>query len=56
MYPRLTTLRQDTAMIGKIAAEKLISLIENPKIALIEKISVDGELVKGDTVRRLQPS
>ena len=56
MYPRLTTLRQDTATVGKIAAEKLISLIENPKIALIEKISVDGELVKGDTVRRMQPS
>ena len=52
--PRLTTLRQDTETIGRTAAEKLIALIENPKTALIEKISIDGSLIKGESVRDLQ--
>lgn len=53
MSPRLTTVKQDTKSIGRIAAEKLISLIESPKTALIEKISVDGVLVEGESVRKL---
>ena len=48
--PRLTTIRQDTKSIGKIAAEKLIDLIEKPKTTLIEQITVQGVLEKGKTV------
>lgn len=48
--PKLTTIRQDTKSIGRIAAEKLIELIEKPKTTLIEQITVQGVLEKGKTV------
>ena len=48
--PQLTTLRQDTEQIGAKAAEKLISLIENPKTTLTEQISVSGVVYEGGTV------
>lgn len=51
--PKLATIRQDTKTIGKKAAEQLISLIENPKAMLIEKILVVGSLVEGGSVKKL---
>lgn len=48
--PQLTTIRQNTEEIGRIAAEKLISIVENPRTALIEKIVVEGKLLEGGTV------
>ena len=51
--PRLTTLQQDTQALGRIAAEKLIALIENPKTAIIERIVVEGKVLKGDSVFNL---
>lgn len=51
--PKLTTLNQDTARIGKLAAEKLISLIEKPRTTLIETIVVDGTLSVGETVAKI---
>ena len=42
LEPKLTTLCQDTAAIGRIAAERLIELIEHPKTTVIEKYTVDG--------------
>ncbi|MEO2634094.1 hypothetical protein [Blautia wexlerae] len=42
-------------MIGRIAAEKLIDLIENPKTTLIDRFTVDGTLFKGTSVKRLLP-
>ena len=50
LTPRLTTLHQDTEMIGKLAAQKLINLIEKPKSTIIEQKIVEGSLVKGNTV------
>ena len=50
MSPRLTTLRQDTAKIGSVAAEKLIHLIENPRTTLIQRFVMNGELVAGESV------
>ena len=52
MEPKLTTLCQDTRKIGRMAAEKLISLIEHPKTTLVDKFSVDGVLFKGGSVVR----
>lgn len=49
----LTTYWQDTRQIGKIAAERLISLIEHPKTTLIDRIMVSGKLLEGTTVRQL---
>ena len=53
LEPKLTTLCQDTAAIGRIAAEKLIDLIENPKTTIIDKFTVDGTLFPGASVRNL---
>lgn len=49
--PKLTTLKQDTKQLGMRAAEKVISLIENPKTTLIEQIVVEGEVYVGSSVR-----
>lgn len=51
--PRLTTINQDTATIGRTAAEKLVDLIEKPKSTLIESIIISGELAEGETVNKL---
>lgn len=49
----LTTYWQDTREIGRIAAERLISLIEHPKTTLADRIMVSGRLLEGNTVRNL---
>lgn len=51
--PHLTTINQDTLKMGQYAAEKLIDLIERPKITLIEHINVMGVLDKGATVGKI---
>ncbi len=51
--PRLTTWEQNTAELGRIAADKLIERIENPRTALAETIVVHGRLLEGETVRQL---
>ncbi len=51
--PKLTTLYQDTGLIGRYAAEKLIDLIENPKTALRDITVVEGRVLEGQTVRNL---
>ena len=50
LNPKLTTLQQDTNALGKIAAEKLIDLITNPKAHIIERIVIEGTLLKGESV------
>lgn len=51
--PKLTTIVQDTDSIGGCAAEKLIGLIERPKLTAIERIVIDTRLYEGETVRNL---
>jgi DNA-binding LacI/PurR family transcriptional regulator len=51
--PKLTTVWQDTTALGKRAAEKLIALIENPKASIIERVVVEGKILKGKSVRNL---
>lgn len=48
--PQLTTLHQDTEKIGRLAAEKLISLIEKPRSTIIGQEIVEGRLVEGKTI------
>lgn len=50
---RLTSYSQNTKQIGKIAAEKLISLIERPKTTLIDRIVVTGSLLEGTSVKQI---
>lgn len=52
--PQLTTYKQDTVGIGCMAAKKLISLIENPKATSISQFVMNGELVKGGSVAKIQ--
>ena len=51
--PKLTTMCQDTESIGRLAAEKLIELIEYPRTAVIDRFTVDGILFKGTSVKKL---
>lgn len=53
LNPKLTTLQQDTKALGKTAAEKLIDLINNPKANIIERIVIDGTLLKGESVKAI---
>lgn len=48
--PKITTYRQNAAEVGRMAARKLVELIEQPKSALIERVVVRGELVQGKSV------
>lgn len=50
LKPRLTTIQQDTEAIGKIAAQKLVEMIENPKTTLIQQKVVQGKLYEGESV------
>ncbi len=50
MVPRLTTVHQDTEMIGKKAAEKLIALIEKKKNVSTRPIIVNTTLEKGESI------
>ena len=49
----LTTYSQNVEQMGKIAAERLISLIEHPKTTLIDRIMVPGGLLEGTSVREI---
>ena len=53
LEPKLTTIRQDTEVIGAQAAEKLIALIEHPKSTLVEHVLVEGSLYEGETVGKI---
>ena len=50
LSPRLTTYRQASDRIGRIAAEKLIQLMESYKSPQVESITVAGKLLKGGSV------
>lgn len=53
LNPPLTTLHQDTEKIGRLAAEKLVALIEKPKSTIIGQEIVRGELLTGATVKKI---
>ena len=51
--PKLTTIEQDTEKMGFYAAERLIEMIEHPRITVIEQIVVNGKLVEGKSIKRI---
>ncbi len=53
LHPRLTTIRQNTEQIGKEAAEQLIRAIEKPRSTAVEKITIEGVLIPGQSVGSL---
>ena len=50
----LTTYSQNVEQLGKVAAEKLISLIERPKTTLIDRIMIPGGLLEGTSVKDIR--
>ena len=54
LSPRLTTLWQDTAQMGRIAADRLIDLIEKPKTALRDVSVVSGSVYEGQSVKKIE--
>lgn len=51
--PKLTTLAQDGIRMGRLAAERLIELIEKPKTTLKERIVVEGRVSIGKSVKEI---
>lgn len=51
--PSLVTYQQNTAALGQTAADKLIELIEHPRVTLPEQLRVSGRLLSGRSVRSL---
>ena len=51
--PELTTIRQNTDMIGKSAAQKVISLIEYPKTTSLDIQCIPVTLIPGKSVKKL---
>lgn len=50
---RLTTYSQNSAELGRLAAERLIRLIEHPKTTLVDRIMVRGGLLEGNSVKEI---
>ena len=55
LYPKLTTIRQNTEIIGSEAAKRLIGTIEKPRTTLVERVVIEGSLVPGQSVGAIQP-
>ena len=53
LRPRLTTYQQGAESMGKEAAKMLIDEIEHPDTWLPQQITVEGELLEGSTVKRI---
>ncbi|QNO17188.1 LacI family DNA-binding transcriptional regulator [Caproicibacterium amylolyticum] len=53
LSPKLTTLKQDTTALGRIAAQQLIDLVERPKTTLPGSTIVPGRVLEGATVKRI---
>lgn len=53
LRPKLTTIKQDTKIIGQKAAQVLIESIEEPTTAGVQTILVPGELIMGETMHRI---
>ena len=55
LYPKLTTISQNTELIGEEAAKRLIGTIEKPKTTLVERVVIEGSLIPGQSVGVIQP-
>ncbi len=53
LRPRLTTLKQNTELLGKEAATKLIEAIESPKTFIPQQVIVPTQLIEGRTVKNM---
>ncbi len=51
--PKLTTWQQNGFELGRIAAEQLIERIEHPRTTPPRHITIEGRLLEGETVKKL---
>lgn len=56
LRPKLTTLHQDSAMLGEYAARLLIEAIEGPRDYVPQVVYVSGQVYPGNTVGRIAVS
>lgn len=54
LRPKLTTLKQDTDLIGRTAAQKLIKAIEAPLTSAPDQVLIEGYLLEGQTIASLE--
>lgn len=54
LYPKLTTISQNTELIGEEAAKRLIGTIEKPKTTLVERVVIEGSLIPGKSVGEIR--
>ena len=54
LYPKLTTISQNTELIGREAAKRLIKRIGHPKATLIERVVIEGNLLEGESVGKIE--
>lgn len=54
IHPNLTTWHQNAEKIGKESARKLIEIIEDPKGTESELIQISGEIIKGESVKKIE--
>ena len=54
-HPKLTTLKQDADRMGVLAAEELVKTVEEGRRYIPGRILVPGQLLAGETVRKLTP-
>ena len=54
MKPQLVTWQQNTRMLGRMAADKLVQMIEHPRVTLAEQSPVTGKLLEGGSVRSIE--
>ena len=52
LYPKLTTIAQDTERMGKEAAHALLDLIEHPDRQKAKQVIIKGHLIEGESVVR----
>lgn len=50
MSPKLVTYQQNTMMLGRTAADKLVQMVEHPRVTLAEQLLVTGKLLDGSSV------
>ncbi len=50
MSPKITTVKQNMRLIGQMAADKVIELIEKPRTAMRSNRIIDGEIFEGESV------
>lgn len=53
LEPKLATVEQNTAQIGRISATEIICQIENPDMAVRAQILVPANVYEGESIRRL---